>query len=358
MSTHYEGVGSWAASGQHSDPTLERVRALWASSTDESYPEELRESYRTRAEALMFKHRITLATLGEQGESLLGEPEWRVLDLYAVGSEYWDAYETIVYTLLQHCELRGTTDRSEGRVRLEVVGFPADLGYFELLLTSCLLAFGSRLEPQWDTSISFDENVYRLRAAGWERGRIARKAWPAEFADLSLGFVNKTLNKRVSAIYEREAAKRDESTAGVSGRGANVGTYRKSYAEAFVSELWRRLSRMRIARGQESAAIILKSVKEKVDEAYYIKYPSRRPRPASAGTAGVWRAPNADCARCKKAKGGFCREHSYLRMKKRAERPWSEAGYARGEAAARTVDLGRAGSGRVGADSGYREVEG
>lgn len=358
MSSEYAaGVGGWAPT-QGGDPILEKVRALWASSMDESYPAELRESYRLRAEALAFQHRIDLIQEGNKTAAGL-DPEWRHFVIASIDSEYVDTYRLIAYTLGNHCGLRMMFDRSEGKLRVEAAGYPGDLGYFDILLTSCLMAFGGKLEPAWDTGLSLDENIYRLRAAGWERGRIARKAWPEQYVGLYPGHVNKTLNKRVTAIYEREAKKRSESTDGISGRGVQAGTYRTSYAEAFGDELWSRLYRMRVARGAKEKGLVMANAKERIDEAFYTRYPGLRPAPLKPG-GGIseYKAPNADCERCKKAKSGYCREHGYLRPRKLAERPLSAAGYAQGQRAAQSIDLGTVQEARVGADSGRREVEG
>lgn len=337
--SYAEGVGTWQATSK-GDATLERVRALLASASDESYPEDLRESYRLRAEALMFKHRIDLASATGETSIIGTDPVWRTFDLTHVSSEFKDDYLGLAMTILHHCELRGRLDYADGRQKLvmHVVGYPADLGYFDLLLTSALLAFGGRLEPKWDTSVSMDENIYRLRAAGLERGKIARRAWPEKFENQPRNFVDKRLNKRVTAIFEREAAKRDEQTEGLVGRGVNVATYRRSYAEAFVNELWSRLSRMRLSRGQDSAALVLKSVKERVDEAFYTRYPKSRPKVPVFQANGGSPKPPEPCPKCKAAKSGHCREHPKGSAHK--ERPWSAAGYARGEAAAQTVELG------------------
>jgi hypothetical protein len=356
--TESSGVGSWQATAA-TDATLDKVRALWASSQDESYPEEVREQYRTRAEALMFLHRITLAKAQQAGTNS-DVPQWRNLVVCPAYNEFHGQYKAIVSALVEHVGVRGRFSLAGSQTTwcLEVVGFPSDLGYLEMLFTSCMMAFGGKLEPKWDPSLPLEENVYRMRSAGMERSRIARLAWPATYANHPSGYVNKALNIRVTAIFREMADKYGDDPSVLLGRGNNVATFRKSYAEAFVDELWSRLWRMRAARGNEARAVVLADVKNLVDEAFYTRYPYLRPRPPGPGDNGAYVAPNADCERCKIAKSGYCRAHQWLKPSKAKakERPYSAAGAARGTVAAQSVDLGASGTAPIPATSDRRKI--
>lgn len=356
-----QGVGNFYAKGA-TDPTLDKVRALWASSEDESYPEEVRAQYRTKAEALMFLHRITLAEARQAGHNL-DVPQWRTLFVCMADSSYQGSYKAFVSSLVRHCGTRGVfelTEDAAGKLvwNLEVVGYTNDLNYLELLFTSCVMAFSGKLEPKWDPSLALEENVYRMRSAGMERGRIARMAWPETYKKFPAGHVHKALNIRVTAIFKEMCDKYGDDPSVLLGRGNSVAVFRKSYAEAFVEELWSRLYRMRMARGAEDKAVVLKVDADSVDEAFYQRYPRLRPVPA--GTPGaVWKDPREDCERCKIAKSGYCRAHNWLKPStaKPKEQPYSQAGAQRGAVAARSIDLGAVGSRPVTSHYTTPEVE-
>jgi hypothetical protein len=165
--------------------------------------------------------------------------------------------------------------------------------------------------------------------------------WPEKYADKPADHVDKSLNKRVSQIFTAESLKRGEDPSILLGRGNNVSTFRASYAEAFTDTVWSRLLRMRHARSQDTTSLVLADVKARVDEVFYEKFPYFRPVPA--GTPGAaYVSPTENCERCQNAKSGYCREHNYLKPSNAAvkERPYSRAGWDRGERAAESVDLG------------------
>lgn len=346
--TESQGVGNFAAKGA-TDPMLDKVRALWASSQDESYPEAVREQYRTKAEALMFTHRITLAEARQAGHNA-DVPQWRTLHVCVADNEFAQSYKAIASALVRHCGTRGVFNLIEDDNRkmvwsLHVVGYSNDLGYLELLFTTCIMAFGGKLEPKWDPSLAIEENVYRMRSAGMERGRIARLAWPEMYVGTPAAYINKSLNIKVTTLFKEMARRHEDDPKVLLGRGNNVATFRKSYAEAFCDELWSRLHRMRMARGAEDKALVLKHDSDAVDEALYQQYPRLRPAPAGAPNT-VWNDPTKDCERCKLAKSGYCREHNWLKPSTAVAkaRPYSQAGAARGAVAARSIDLGAVGA--------------
>jgi hypothetical protein len=346
------------------DATLNKVRALLASAEDAAFPPEVQEQYRNRAEALMFQYKISMLDLQGTPQAVTFEPQWRNLFVCDITNEFRMEYLAIFSAVMSHCSVRGgwssqySTELNQGRgYYMNVVGFVPDLQYMELLLTNALLTFGAKLEPKKNPGLSMEENVYAMRAAGMERGRIARIMWPEKFVGQPSGHVDKGANKRVTAIFTRESEKRGESTEGLLGQGVSMRNYRHSYAEGFVDELWSRLLRMKQVRGGEAHAVQLANVQQRVDEALYQRYPNMRP---SKVPSGNHKAPNEDCPRCQQAKSGYCREHMYLKPSaaKAKDVPYSQAGIKRGRDAARSVDLGGTNAGAHAVGSTRREVEG
>jgi hypothetical protein len=319
------------------DDILRKVRALLAIADDERAPDGERDAARQRAEALMFKYRIEEATAVSQGYS--GEdgglrPVWRTIVLTKASSEFEHHYRMLAATVSQHVGSRYVLKYVYGQNDTELIaefcGYESDLRYGDVLLTSMLLEFGKRLEPKHDPNLSFDENAYHMRMAGMERKRITRIL----LGDWATENEMKAKNRKVTAAVKRECERRGEDPNIVLGRGNNMKTFRDSYAEGFVNQMWTRLSRMREAHGAETGAVVLRSRKEYVDEAFYEKYPDRRPKPADPTDAHHKSEP---CRKCERAKSGHCRDHRPLRY---VERAWNPNAAARGRQAALNVDLG------------------
>jgi hypothetical protein len=309
------------------DKILDRVRKLLSLADHPNTPPHEAELSRNRAEALMLKYRIEEATMvakGFHGQSNGGlTPVWRVMTIASYDSEFVDYYRAIAATCASHVGSVGVTKYENGYMVLETVGYLTDLTYLEVLMTSCILEFGKRLEPKYDPNLSDAENIYAMRSAGMERKRIARLV----YGDWETENEMKAKNRKVTRIFKDESLRRGENPDEVLGRGNNMQTFRRSYAEGFRDQISMRLWRMRTSVGEDSKALVLVDRAEKVKEAFYEKYPQYRPSDVKV----------QPCGRCQKAKNGYCRDHRPIRFK---GQPVSNAGRNRGQQAALMVDLG------------------
>lgn len=323
---------------------MERVRNLLARADHPNTPVEEANIARERAEKLMTQYRLDsieeATTAGAQVTV-----SWRTFRV-PFSAEFRSSYGMIVSYVIRHFDCRGARSMVFDDVAMDyvdeyvVAGIQADLDFIDMLITSCLAAFSNNLEPKVLDDLSPEANALRMRKAGMERNRIARVL----LGDWQTTNEMKAKTRKVTAMVKAEAARRGENVEDLFGRGTNIATYRKSFAEAFTTEIYYRLARMAQSRGAEGT-VVLGSLKAKVDEAFYERFPQYRPQP-SAGAIGTFRSPNEDCDKCAKAKSGYCREHGYLKPStaRPQERAWSAAGSARGAAAARSVDLGRHGT--------------
>jgi hypothetical protein len=216
---------------------------------------------------------------------------------------------------------------------VEVVGYESDLRFFEVLFTEAAMAFGKRLEPKYDPALSEQVNAYLMRSAGMEGRRIAMAMY---------GRDDKHLRPKVRKMFEAEAIARGEDPKPLLGRGVNVVQFRKSYADGFNYELWSRLGTAKLAAAQQETGLVLASRKDQIDEAFYERYPHYRPSPQPKGEVdGVGFVSHENCPKCKAAKSGYCRDHSWLKPSARqyVDRT-NHVALRRGRAAAREVNLG------------------
>lgn len=319
---------------------LGKVRALI--DTAESYEAqgnaEAAATYRTKAEQLMVKYRIAEEEAIAQDPTSV-DPIYRAVTLVTGTSamgEFQQQYINLFWVVARHAGIRThfRLDRvAEGGYGLVAhsVGYEGDLGYAEMLFTAARLVFSERLEPKYDPTQTAAENVYRLRGAGMERVRVA---------DLVFNSRDKASLSKVGRMYKAECARRGEKPA-LDGRGITGKAYREQYATEFVWSFDERLRRAQDSAGQMGGGVTLFGRKERVDAAFYDRYPEYRPQPA---------LPAGECEDCKRTKheSGKCKVHRPRPITKaemaryaRHNSPAAVRGREAGAAAARQVDLTR-----------------
>lgn len=322
------------------DSMMSKVRALLDLAEHENTPPAEAELARSRAETIMAKYRIEVEDLlaGKTLTEGVLAPTPVPFDINIGRSGPFIQYYSYMWgQVASHVGVRtkGRWSYASGEANwvAEGVGFEADVQYAEMLFTAARMAFSERLEPKVDPALSDQENVYRLRSAGIERIRIADIMWEN---------TDKVFLSRVGRLYKAECANRGEEPA-LSGRGVTGAAYREAYAESFSFELGRRLRAARTG-GSE---LNLGNREQVLNEAFYARFPDMRPKAAVEGEG--WVDPRKNCEKCKKAKSGACREHSYGPSSgPRGRDPYSAAavrGRASGSAAARSIDLGRGSKG-------------
>ena len=324
---------------------LGKVRALLdtAESLRAQGNEAAADTYEAKAHALRDKYAL-------QEEELIAKEPTSVLPVYeeivvvGPGSPFQQTYVNLFHYVAKHAGVRKVFEwkNKPGQgyvVTACVVGYESDIRYAELIYTNARMVFAEKLEPKVLPHLSEQENVYRLRAAGIERVRVAERMWGnREKANLS----------KVGRLYKAECAKRGEEAL-LSGRGVTGAVYREQYADEFAWTLDKRLRRAQDAAGQFGGGLVLHGRKERVDEAFYERYPDQRPKPA------LPKGEDKPCEACAKAKSGYCKAHKPYTPtaadKRRAERYYSAAaqrGRSAGAAAAAHVELNRTGKEGIG----------
>lgn len=335
---------------------LRKVQALLARADHPNTPAPEAESCRTKAEEIMFNYRIDeamLALAGAQGTELI--PQWRQFDVCNLNSEYAFDYRMLLQFVIRHVGVQyvvksgvrrehynedGTFSHSTFVYEADVCGYESDLGIVELLFTAAAVAFQGKMEPKYNPELSDQVNAYLMRSAGMEGWRIAQAIY---------GKDDKSLRPKVRAMFKKEAEARGEDPTPLLGKGNIMKDYRRSYAEGFVDTFGERLSRMRQARGDNERGLVLQSRNERILEEFYAKYEERRPKAQDRFAGTAWADERKNCAKCKKAKSGHCRDHPKGPTYRYVDRT-NHTARQRGADAARTVDLG-GGGGKVNKDS-------
>ncbi len=325
------------------DSIIRKIEALITQADHPNTGPAEAETFRAKAEALMFKYRIEemqIASRTEQrahGSSLA--PQWSTFTVTRVSSEWANYYYTLFVGVVRHfdCEYQVTTGTDDSGFSVyvaEVVGYESDLRFISILWQSIRLGFSSKLEPKFDSTISLEENAFNMRSAGMEGSRMAYAL-----------FGNAEKSNRVKArnMARSWAEKIGEDPSVFSGRGNDMETYRKSFASGFLDTLTNRLYAMKRSRNiEESGALVLASRTDAIKEALWERYPNRRPKPAIDNASESTVAQQHSCDKCDKAKSGYCREHSWMRPRRSSVSAgkYNVRAAERGRDAARSVNLG------------------
>lgn len=328
---------------------LRQVDALLKQADHQNTSPTEADTFRNKAEAMMFKYRIdeTMLTAAEKAQMGINV-QWLDMDVCESSNEFRQFYYELLRAIIGHMECRADFIRTVGRKTgdilaasqryeggtqyvntISICGFESDLNFIQAMWNTVRIAFGARLEPKYDQTVSEQVNAYLMRSAGMEGWRIAQAIY---------GKTDKSLRPKVRKMFEAEAIKRGEDPAPLLGRGSNMQLFRESYASGFVSEYRYRLSAMRAARAQGETGLVLANRKDQIDEAFYTRFPDRRPQPVQA----IGEHKYGTCAKCAKTKSGYCAEHRWMRPSQARSkvRYANDTAYGRGQQAARTVDVG------------------
>jgi hypothetical protein len=326
---------------------LRQVQALLDRAEHPNTPPAEAESARAMADKLMAKYRIDEENIRQTklaaGADDIIKPVVDEFSVCSYDSEYRDHYASLMSQCCWHVgNIKVATKYDNGQYIFIMVGFESDVKYAQTLYTSLRLHFANTLEPTYNSEESDKENVYRMRSAGLERGRIGRMIWGPDGGKRHL---------EVGRLYKEACADRGED-ATVSGRGTNAKTYRKSFADGYVGRIRSRLYQMQTMAGQDSRGLMLAGREEAVNEAFYERFPQFRPitredRMIGEGSTG---GPGGNCAKCNKTQSGYCRDHRWMKPSSARARykASSAAGSMAGRRSADSADIGGNKTGRIG----------
>lgn len=319
---------------------LRRVQALLnqADSVDGT-PEA--GSFRAKAEILMQQYRIEESEAVERGEAPSLVPVHRTMDVCDYHSPYQFKYRSLASYVAHHCGVKAVfnyrRDNSGLTRTMEMVGYESDTMFAEMLYASIRLAFAANLEPQYNAAESDSDNVYRMRNAGMTRDQIA-EAMGWTVIDARTGKTPLTPSAaadKASKLYGT-ACREKGSEPKLLGRSTNMKVYKELYAEHFVTELYYRLLDSRNGVDVERGGLVLANRADKVQEAFYERYPEFRPSTLPAPAEKAVAKEETEAQR-KRREARSDREAAEAARKRNSA--GGRAGAAAGREAAKKVDL-------------------
>lgn len=160
---------------------LRKVQALLEKAESTGFTAEA-DACRAKADQLMMAYSIEMWELDRRRKpEQRGTPEIRTFDISLSDNPVSYEMRLVFATLCNHWRVRpvfyGWLERSHRKGEIprrqyaEVVGFPQELDWLELMFTTIRLHIGMNLEPHPDQNLSFEDNLVIMKEAGmkWER---------------------------------------------------------------------------------------------------------------------------------------------------------------------------------------------
>jgi hypothetical protein len=282
------------------------------------------EIARNQAETYMTQYRIAESKLDTVEKARMGiRPTHRKIVVCRSDSEFSQQYNAMLSYVTHHVDgfAVSSWDYSDNEHVLvfDIFGFESDIAYAEMLWNAMRLAFSQKLEPTLDPNKDEIDNVYAMRCAGMERARIG----------LIMGWGGEGTKGpgKVTRLFKKGCERHGDDPTVLLGKGNNVKTYRRSFADAFKDEMWSRLYNLRSQRGLDSdGTLVLANRKDEVMELLYTTYPNLRPSKDPMPYKPSGKTP---------------------KFKMPKPQPTNYAAERRGREAAQTVDLGPSAKGRL-----------
>lgn len=154
------------------DAILDRVQKLLAIADHPTTGEHEREVALAQANSLISKHAIDEALLrASQTMEQRRAPEKRSLKV-ASGTGMGAALSTLRSILHDMGQTYRVSVAISGLYDVDLYGAAEDVAWVEVLFTSTYFQLASKINPSWDSSKSYDENVYNFKVAGFKWTRI------------------------------------------------------------------------------------------------------------------------------------------------------------------------------------------
>lgn len=270
---------------------IQRVQKLLERAGHPETPEAEARLCEEKAEQLMAQHRIDQMDLTPEEKSRITKSHWdiHVGDSGSDATEFYSAIFTMLQSVLTHCGVRvhprvSYAKREDGRTdwnvrRIQLVGFPEDITYAENIWFTVFKTFVLNVNPRWDTTIGFDENVYNMIRAGYNMRQTQDMAYAARDDHYGLPKREHKSHPMIGKALKREVERRGEEW---HVNKKSQSTWRSSFARSYTSTIGMRLRELR-AKAEETVsdaekfALAVRDTKERVDEEFYRLFPEFDP---------------------------------------------------------------------------------
>lgn len=375
-----------------SEKVMERVARLLALAEHPNTPEHEAELALKQANSLITKHAIDEAIL-RQSQTASERRAIAKARIVIGGGEFAPYLRTIFEVAADTFRVSYASQysREQGGSGYAVYGAQEDVSWLDMLFNMIKLQFLTKLDPTWDNSLSYDNNVYNFKVAGYKWAEIDRTAvrnghesresteeqwtsrWMAEnnrweiIEESGAGVKVRRPNgffHKLKAAYVRHAKLIGDDTRV---KTQSHQAYRLSFAESYRSTMTERL--WQVQRDAEAemdtipgAALAIRDMKDDADRAMWADFPNMDPEEIARRHQAWLDQVEAEkrqreemlAAMTSKERQAFLEaEEAEARKAAKAQRAWErkntryysydQTALAQGRSAANSVDLTRKG---------------
>lgn len=265
--------------GTDRENMLNKIKAMFAKANDRAVTPEEAEAFRAKADELMTKYSVEEFELIAADRNKQHSPVARDISVKWMYDIDDDEVTTQVYLLVDSVYRHARCVIIKTGFTMKVAGFPGDLDYADLLLTSLWMQLEEAVDPKVKLDMHPLDNALRMRRAGlqWREGmRRLRNAGvlPEKFQTGT----DRDYHNYIAWV--RSGAEPGESFARV-----NHQTYRRSFAKGFVETMTTRLYYLRQEASRHTTdagnpyALVIRSIQDTVVEWIYDQGFWVRPHP-------------------------------------------------------------------------------
>lgn len=300
-----------------SEKIMERVAALLAVAEHPNTGEHEAETALKMANSLITKHAIDEALL-RQSQSISDRRAITKLTVVLGGGTFRPYLRTIFEAAAEALRVsvafKATREHGVYEPVAHLYGAQEDVAWLDMLFNMIKLQFLTKLDPKWDTSKGYDENVYNYKVAGFKWVEIDREAqrtggFPrgestnklGDLTDSNEDYWDRRANgfrsdifidwdkrevrqyngffHKLKAAYVRHAKRIGDDTRV---KTQSHEAYRLSFAESFRSTMTERFWKMAEDAKAEmdtipGAALAIRDMKQDSDEAMWADFPDLDP---------------------------------------------------------------------------------
>lgn len=266
-----------------SERTMRIVQGLMNQAMDNNISDEERNAFLAKADEIMAKYRLDRAMFldSNQAGTKLDGREIIVLDIPPIEFHTYIHYvSTLRSAIFRHCGCKIKSTAFQAKA----VGYEADLDFANMLWTTVHMDFIRKLFPTWQRSLTFDENVYTLKNAGYSWPQVREMGLAVNARDYNGPLTAENAGSKLRTAYKRWAKKLGVVVPPGKHHSITPEKFRTSFASSYVSTVQIRLQDMKDKtdkQSQEAAgeagALALIDDEERIAAAWYEIYPEDHP---------------------------------------------------------------------------------
>lgn len=268
---------------------MRRIQSLLERAAHPATPQAERETAQEMAEKLMAKYRLDRAMLNfNKDKKQRREPSHREYDeIDLVNSsaantardwnEEFGIQSVIRYlrtSVYSHAGCKTTSTFS----KFTAVGYEEDLFFADMLWATIFQDVVTKMFPGWDSTASMDENVFKLKNAGYSWPQVREMGLANGARDIRGPLTFANAGSKLRTAYNRYAKKIGYEAPKEQPR--NPGLWRRSFVDSYAARLRQRLREMKKNSSEEAGeegALALIQDEDLVVQKFYEMFPDLNP---------------------------------------------------------------------------------